>query len=378
MKESGKVNYGLVLGVIAVVIAIVGVAAFVMQSGGPGTTTTVTTTMPTTTTPTTKNLIFQTDWMTAGSHLDFFVAQDMFWPQRGLNVQIVRGVGSEDTARKLGLGAIDFGISAFDAAAVVKVNEAQNIKCVFSAILRNDAGIGWVANRDAGRGIIDPNDLTTLQGKIYGTAQGEIPYLQLPRFLQNIGLTVDDVEAMFIDPAAVLPGLVRGDFDFAGYSVGEAGTTDAALETAGLTGGYAWYDDYGVEAIGDSIWATDRMINDDPTTVRNFVEGIQEAHVWVMSHVEEAANIMADKITSWKGMEAQLVEEWTTRFQWGERPEVDSTYGVGYLPPERVETALGVIYEMYNIDPEMELTSPTEIYTNEFINATIYPTSYAW
>jgi len=381
MKETGKVNYGLVLGVIIVVVAIVGVAAFAMKPAGPAPTTTTiitTTTAPTTTTPTTKNLIFQLDWMPGGQHLPFFVAQKMFWKESGLNVEIIRGSGSADTARKVGLRAVDFGYSAFDPGTMIKCTELLPIKAIWSGNLKNDIGLFYVVGRDAGRGIVDKNDLTTLQGKILGEPAWSASTLQLPAFLVKVGLAPDAVTRMHIDPGASLAALIRGDSDLHGVGLGEEIEYNKALSEEGLTGDVIWFKDYGLIVLGDTLWTSEKLINDDPVTVRKFVEGLQKAFVWVNEHPQEAAKIMSDAITTWKGLEQTLIDGFIGRYKNTMDKEVNAAHGVGYMPPDLVKESVANSYIINNIGPDFQLANPLDVMTNDFVNPSIYPTTYLW
>jgi len=378
---------GLVLGVVVVVIVVVAVGALVLsQPTANPTTTTVTSTTTTTTSSTTSsgpvNLIVQLDWLPGGANAMFFIAQNMFWPDLGLNVTLIRGSGSEDTARKVGMRAVDFGFASFANGVGIKCKELLPIVCLYSANLKNDVGAFYIKNRDAGRGIVDATNATTLAASMPGKIMGEPVYsasvAQMGALLAQLGLPTDTVTINNLDPSATIPSLIRGDTDFSGVGRGEDIPYGEAVAQAGLEGAAVWYGDFGVIEIGDALWTSLEMVNDRPDVVAKFVKGLQQAQAWMLANPDEAMVIFSDANPSWKGQEDAARDEFIARYHFTEDPVVDAAYGVGYIPDETGTTSVVNAYSIMGVDADFQLQNPHDAWTTEFIDPTVIPAVYPW
>ncbi len=386
MEQIAKMNMGILLGVVVIVVVVAAAGALVLTQPSTPTTTTSTTSTTTHTTTTTsssttttamRDIVFQLDFLPAGSHISLYAAKERFWPQLGLNVEIIRGEGSGDTAQKVGEGLVDFGRASFDQGVKVICEVGSDIVAIDCSVLKCDTGILWVKDRDAGRGAIDKNDLTTLTGKLYGGQVWTPTFAMLPAFLETVGLAPDAMERVEIDPGAQIAALIRGDFDAVGPGMGEDATYNATLETEGMTGDVLWFQDYGFVVMGDAHWTSRRMIEEEPETVAKFVQGLQEAFIWSLAHPDEAAADMAKNIPAWLGQEDVAVAEFIARYQNTMDMQVAEEHGVGYMPAETVNTSLANIYAMYSV-ASGDQPDASSIYTNEFIDPSIVPTSYPW
>ncbi len=385
MKENGKVNIGLVLGIVVVIVVVAAAALVMTQPSTTPTTTTVTTTTTQSSTTTSTEpvpLIVQLDWLPGGANAMFFIAQDMFWPNRGLDVTLIRGSGSEDTARKVGLRAVDFGFASFANGVGIKAKELLPIICLYSANLKNDVGAFYIKGRDAGRGIIDATNAETLAATITGKIMGEPVYsasvAQMGALCAQLGLPTDAVTIMNMDPSATIPSLIRGDTDFSGVGRGEDIPYAEAVAQAGLEGAAVWYGDFGVDEIGDALWTSLEMVYNRPEVVRQFVAGLQEAQSYMLANPEAAFEVFVAANPSWIGQEDAAMEEFIARYHFTEDPEVDAAHGVGYIPEEIGTPAVINAYSITGVEPDFYLDDPTDAWTNEFIDPTIVPTEYPW
>ncbi len=365
MKEKGIASTTMIVIAVVVVIAVVGVAAVLLM--GTGGTSEV------------KHVTLQLDWLPEGFHLQYYAAKEKFWPAKGLDVSIVRGAGSGDTARKVGQGVAEFGVAGVDAGVYVRAVELLPIKSIGSSMLQTDAGYIWVRDRDAGRGAIDSNDLTTLEGKILGDPEWSITTLQLPAVEEALGIPLGGIVTVHMDPAATTPALIKGDCDIQGTTVGEIPRLVDTLQEEGMEADYFLTKDVGVTLLGDAIWTTDRMIANDPETVRKFVEGLQEGLVWTLQNVDEAATILGNNVTGWKGIEDVAAGDFIDTYR-NTFPDISmwKEHGILYVPLDLIEGSLASTYVIYSIETDFQLSSASEIYTGEFVNPSIVPVSYPW
>ncbi len=387
MNAQATVDYKIIGLVVVVVVVVIGAAAFLMNPSSPTSTSTSTYTSTSTSTPSPTSsttaapayATLQLDWLPGGNHLAYYVAKDRFWPEMGLNVDIIRGAGSGDTVQKAGTNTVDFGLAGFDAGVLARTTTSLPCVTIMAVMHRVDSGYLWLKDRDAGRGVISVDDLTTLQGKILGDPDYSITTLQLPAFLDLIGLPHDAITCMNLDPAVTLTSMLRGDIDFIGMVMGDAqGYSDqAALE--GYETEQVFTADLGLVMVADTIWTSQKMINERSEVVTKFVQGLQEAFVWTLANRDEAATIMAQYVTGWTGRESDLLSQFNFSYMNTIGSLEDFTeHGIGYMPPDLMGSSVANAYVIHNIDAEWQMPSPTEIYTNQFLDSSISPTTYPW
>lgn len=329
--------------------------------------------------PVTKvKVIYHLDWIPGFAHLATYVALDKFWPERGLDVTVVRGAGSGDTILKVGTGVTDFGYGGMDIGVKARAADLLPIKTIFCTNLKNDIGWFYLKGRDAGRGVVDKNDLTTLEGKIAASPEWGTEVLQMPVLFERNGLSPDAVTHVNVDPSVVLAALLSGESDLAVTAIGEESMINEEVRKAGFEGDWFWFKDYGVDVLSDSLWVTEKMIANDPEIVRAFVEGYQEAVVWTLANTKEAADIFVKYLPGYAGQQDGLIAAYKAKASAIMDPGVMEEFGVGYMPPEAALKTVESAYIMYNIEPDFHLDDPTSVFTNEFINPKYVPTAYPW
>lgn len=358
-----KRNTLIIIIVAVVIVAVAGVAVLLMGSPGKGTT---------------QYATFQLDWVPGGAHLPYFVAAKMFWPQMGLDINIIRGTGSADTMAKVGTGAVEFGAATMDAIISGRSASVLPVKAIGSAILKCDTGYLWVKGRDAGRGIVNKDSLSTFSGKVllqpvYGTS-----VKLLPVFEKAIGIPDGSIIVQNTDPGAVIPGLIKGDGDLGAPSIGQQAVYQAAFSKESLEADWLWVKDYGIDLMGDSLLTSDRIIHDNPDMVRKFVEGIQQGFVWALSHEAEAAQIIDEYIPGLAGQDASTIANFDERYKETIDKTVMSQHGAYYMPDSLVQSTVTNVYTMYNIGTDFQMINWADVFTNQFINPSYYPATYPW
>ncbi len=332
----------------------------------------------------TKNVLLTLDWMPSGSHLPIFVAAESYLPQKGINLTIVRGIGSADTAAKVGSDLTEFGVAAFDRGLVARTTKALQVKAIFSACLKCDSGFWFIKDRDAGRGVVDKNNMPeSLIDKIYGGAQFAASTTLFVPLLEELGASQADIDSTWakfinLDASAQIPAMLNGDIDMNGISLGDEADYAAAAAESGLEIDYVWYKDYGFELLGDTIWTSDKLIRDDPQLVRDFVESIQEAFVWTLANEEAAAQIFIDANPGWGESMQVLLDDFNGRYGAVMDKDVTAAHGVGYMPDDAISESVNTTYTVFQVDPDYQMGSPSEIFTNQFINSQFVPSSYPW
>jgi NitT/TauT family transport system substrate-binding protein len=327
----------------------------------------------------TTNIILQLDWIPSGAHLYIYAAEDLYWQNLGLSVTVVRGTGSGDAMVKTGDGVADFGVGTFDAGVNVRATQSLLVKAIFNVVSASDMGYFWI-ERDNGRGMIDKNNLTTLEGKVFAEPVYGAGHAQSPAFAKVANFNWSKVDYVSMDPGATVSALIAGTVDFVSPGLGEQYVYQQQVRSAlgdAVANQCQWifFKDYGFKMLGDTVWTSDRMILDHPDVVGKFVQGLQQGFKYSMENITGAISSFDKFLPEFVGFENQTKAEFLGRFDGVINMTEQQTYGCGYMNPTVVAGAVTNTYSMYGITSDRYLSSPTEAYTNQFLQASIYPTS---
>ncbi len=328
-----------------------------------------------------RKIYFQLSWMPVEGHISYFYSAAEVWPEMGLDVTIVRGAGSGDTIMKVGQGVVEFGEAAFEQGVNLRAAQGYLVKSVFGQISEPNMGWMFLIDRDAGRGVIDANDPTTMEGKIYGGSEWDGVWAPSAAVAELLGVDWSTVEFVSMDQSARLPAMIEGTIDMTGVSIGNVAIYEDQIKEAlpdAEIGTILFKDVPGWAMFGDVMWASDRTILDDPELVEKFVQGMQRGFTYSVEHLEEAAHVMAEQVPEYQGNEQVLVDGFIDLFGQTLSKEESIAHGVGWLNPAKVPDAVVNSYFLLNVDPSRYLDDPQEIATNEFIDPSIYPTSWPW
>ena len=127
-----------------------------------------------------EKIIFSLQWIANGNNFGVFAAKEQgLYRAANLDVDVQRGYGSGDTAKRVSTGTADVGIA--DAASVI-VGRSNGLKVKQVATLyeRSPDAIFFIK----GQGIAKPKDL---EGRTIGATAGEATVNFLPIFAANAG-----------------------------------------------------------------------------------------------------------------------------------------------------------------------------------------------
>jgi len=343
-----------IIGLVIVVVVVAAVAVyFVVSPGGGGV----------------RKYIMYLDWVPIPAHTHLFVAKELYWLPAGLDVELVRSSGSSDVAAKVGSGVGDFGHLDYQVLAKAQTADILPITAVDGLDAKFSGGVYYIKNRDAGRGIIDGNDLKTLEGKILGEPIWSNIVAAFPAFCRLVGVDPSKVEIKDIDPAATLAAVLKGDTDMAGMILGDWGTYKAGIEAEGKEAGAIWFADYGLTLVGYVDAVNNHVLYERPDDVRKFVEGVQKGFQYTVAHPDEAFAIFA-KYAGWEGREGLAKEMYASTYAPIINEEVMNAHGIGYMDPALMESSYKTAMDMHQIPSEFWIDWHKS-FTNEFVNPSI-------
>ncbi|HKQ00444.1 MAG TPA: ABC transporter substrate-binding protein [Actinomycetes bacterium] len=302
-----------------------------------------------------KKVTLRLDWIADGSHTCFFSALgNDYFREEGLDVQILEGSGSGTAANLVANGSNDFGLS--DAGVVAKtINDGASIKMVMGIFQRNPSVIISLKEK----AITKPQDLA---GKSVGATSGEAPLQLLPAYLNANNVDPKSVKIVNIDPAAKITALLQKRVDaIVGYS-----SSDVPIAQSQAEGGLnvQHYADYGVVTLSNGLITSNKMITDQPDTIRSFARAVQRGFQFCQEQPDEAVKQLADRFPqSVKPEEAKIALEQVINNLHTERTKDKP---VGVMDEQDWSDTLTTLQKYAGLS---QPKAPADYYTNQFVQA---------
>jgi NitT/TauT family transport system substrate-binding protein len=299
------------------------------------------------------SLTYRLDWLVGGAHTCYYrAASGGYFAKQGLDVKILEGSGSGNTATLVANGGNDFGFA--DAGVVAKtVNTGASIKLVAGIYQRTPSVI--ISLKESG--INTPADL---DGKTVGAATGEAPLQLLPAYLSAAGIDPNAAKVVNMDPGSKTPALLNKRVDaIVGYA-----TDDLPAAEVKAPGKLAvqYYADNGVTTLSNGIITSQKMIDDHPDTVRKFVAAVQAGFADCQKDPQAAVDALAKEFP-------QKVDETQAKIALREvlnSLHTDRTKGkpTGWIAPEDFTDTLATLGKYAGLTGAK---SPDTYYTNDFV-----------
>lgn len=299
-------------------------------------------------------VIFALNWIPAGNHYGVFAAKEQgFYKDAGLDVDIQRGYGSGDTAKRIATGQAHIGIS--DATSViVGRSEGLKVKQVASIFARSADAIFYVEDR----GIAEPKDL---EGHTLGGSTGETTLNLLPVFGERANVDVDKVEIVNIAPSAKFASLVAGSVDAIVGFVNEEPAIQSAAQKAGVKVSKFVFADYGVDYYSIGLIANDEAIETQGDLIRRLVEATMRGYAWALENREAAADAFVKNHPE-SSREVSL-EQWDVARQLMITDSIRE-HGLGYIDAEKMVQTLELVKSFKDVGDSIQAD---DLYTMEFL-----------
>jgi NitT/TauT family transport system substrate-binding protein len=221
---------------------------------------------------------FQLNWVAGGANAGFAAAvEEGFYKKAGLDVKLVQGNGSGNTAQLVASGRSD--IAYADAVAVSQLIAKGAPMKVLSTVYQSNPNEVMALKK---AGIKTINDL---RGKKVGVPSGSSQTTMLPLFLKANHLTEADVNLINMPPTSMVPSLLQGQVD---AILGSMDAYQIQAESQGVELDTYRFADYGVPTVSTSIFANDTYIKEHPDVVKNFIAASLEGWSFALDHPEKA------------------------------------------------------------------------------------------
>ena len=222
-------------------------------------------------------LTFQLNWVAGGPNAGFSaaLAEGFYW-DAGLDVTLVQGNGSGNTAQLVASGRAQIGYA--DAVAVMQMIAKGAPMKVLSTIYQSNPNEVSALKKTGIKSIKD------LAGRKVGVPSGSSQTTMLPLFLKANNLKESDLTLMNMPPTAMVPSLLQGQVD---AILGSMDAYQIQLEAQGAKLDNFRFADYGVPTVSTSIFANDAYIKENPEIVKKFIAASLKGWSFAIDHPDK-------------------------------------------------------------------------------------------
>ena len=293
----------------------------------------------------------QLNWFHLADHSPIYLAMKKgYYKEENIELTVLRGSGSADSAKKVDLGQADVGIS--DAPTVLTaISKGANLKMV--AVVYDKAGNNVFFKKSAN--IKSPKDLA---GKKIAVPPADSHRVLWPAFAATQGIDANSVTMVNVKPegkqAIVAAGEVDASFDlYTSYAIWEK------VLGKGEVGHLLWAD-YGLPIYGHTYFVNNDLVKKNPKLIERFLRATHKG--WRDAKANPAASIDAmveqvpglDRATLLATMPAILDLCVTER---------SSKHGLGWIEPELMQKTMDITFATAKPDKPMVLA---DVFTNEY------------
>ncbi|MBK9134253.1 MAG: ABC transporter substrate-binding protein [Betaproteobacteria bacterium] len=293
----------------------------------------------------------QLNWFHLADHSPIYLAlKKGYFKEEGIDLTVLRGSGSADSAKKIDLGQADVGIS--DAPTVLTaISKGANLRMV--AVVYDKAGNNVFFRK--GANIRSPKDLV---GKKIAVPPADSHRVLWPAFAAMHGIAPDAVTLVNVKPegkqAIVAANEVDASFDlYTSYAIWEK------VLGKGDVGHLLWAD-FGLPIYGHTYFVNNELIKKNPKLIERFLRATHKG--WRDAKASPAASIDAmveavpglDRNTLLATM-PQILDLCVT--------ERSAKHGLGWIEPELMQKTMDITFASNK--PERPF-AVADAFTNQF------------
>jgi len=299
----------------------------------------------------------QLNWFHLADHSPIYLAMKKgYYKEENIDLTVLRGSGSADSAKKIDLGQADVGIS--DAPTVLTaISKGANLKMV--AVVYDKAGNNVFFRKSAN--IKTPKDLV---GKKIAVPPADSHRVLWPAFAAINGIDPASVTLVNIKPegkqAIVAAGEVDGSFDlYTSYAI-----WDKVLGK-GEVGNLLWAD-FGLPIYGHTYFVNNDLLQKNPKLVERFLRATHKGWRDAKANPKASIDAMVEMVPGLDGPTLlatmpQILDLCVT--------ERSAKYGLGWIEPELMQKTMDITFA--NNKPE-KAVAVNDVFTNQY-NSKIKP-----
>ncbi len=222
-------------------------------------------------------LTFQLNWTAGGPNAGFAAALgEGFYRQAGLDVTIVQGNGSGNTAQLVASGRAS--VAYADAVPVSQLIAKGAPMKIVSTVYQSNPNSVLALKKTGIKSVKD------LAGKKVAVPAGSSQAPMLPLFLAANGLKESDMTLINMPVASMVPSLMQGQVD---AILGSMDAYQIQLEQLGAELDNYPFASHGVPTVSTSILASNDFIAKNPDVLRRFVAASLKGWVFALDNPEK-------------------------------------------------------------------------------------------
>jgi NitT/TauT family transport system substrate-binding protein len=291
------------------------------------------------------------NWFPLADHAPFYLGKQRgYFDDEDIELTIVRGQGSGDTAQKIELRQAEFGISDTPTVltAISKDADLVIVGIVYDKAANNiffykDSGIETVAD---------------LAGKTIAAPPGDSHRFLWPSLAKANGVDPDSITLVNVKPEGkqgiVAARNVDAAFDlYTGYPIWEKVLGEGQV-------GNLLFADHGVDLYGHGYIVHEDLIAENPELVRRFLRATYRG--WQDTFAEREAAIDA-VMAEVPGIDREAYLATLDLILDLVITERSHEYGLGWIVPEQMQATYDLTYAGGKMDKELDVST---VFTNEF------------
>lgn len=299
-------------------------------------------------------IIFSLNWIPYGLHFGVYSAVEVgYYRDANLDVDVLRGYGSGDTAKRVASGKSDFGM-ADAATCILSRAKGLTVKQIATILARSSDVVYFLK----GSGISQPKDL---ENRTLGARAGETPLTVFPAFAAGAGFDAKKVKWVNMPQTSKIPSLMSKTVDSIITFTTEEPTVKHVAEKAGLEVRRFLYSDYGVDYYSIGIITTERMIRERPNLVRRFVDATIRGYAWAIDNPERAADAFVKHHAA--SNRSLMLEQWKVIITHMVTP-IAKKKGLAYIDQDKMARTLDLIKRFYTLERDVSIK---DIFTMKFL-----------
>jgi NitT/TauT family transport system substrate-binding protein len=299
------------------------------------------------------------NWFQLADHSPFYMAmQKGYFAEEDIELEIIRGQGSGDTAAKVDLGQADFGISDIPTV-LTAISKGANLTIV--GVVYDKAANNLFFYKDSGI-----EEVADLAGKAIAVPAGDSHRFLWPALAKLHDVDPDSVELVNVKPEGkqgiVAARRVDGAFDlYTSYPIWEKALGEGQV-------GNLLFADQGIALYGHGYIVNSDLVEENPELIERFLRATYKG--WRDTYAEREAAIDA-MMAEVPGIdrEAYLANlDLVLDLVITERSEAD---GLGWIQPELMQETIDITYSGGQMEKELKAE---DVFTNEFNSKIEAPT----
>ena len=221
---------------------------------------------------------FQLNWMAGGPNAGFAAAlAEGYYKAEGLNVTLVQGNGSGNTAQMVAAGRAQLAYA--DAVAVSQlIAKGAPMKIVATVYQSNPNAVMSLKKANI-------KSVKDLAGKKVGVPSGSSQTTMLPLLLKSNNLKESDITMIDMPVASMVPALLQGQVDAV---LGSIDAYQIQAESQGAQLDVYRFADHGVPTVSTSIFASNSFLKEHPEVVKKFIAASLKGWSFAIDNPEKA------------------------------------------------------------------------------------------